>query len=200
MRISRIDSFGGSCPPLKPSTKIDPPLGPADGPASAGRSAARSSGSSESASRSAPRSTTALALLEESVVSAGTGSVLHRHLLRNRRHPQHQVQRLRARRAASPSEAGPATVRAPKPAPCNRPASRRRMCRSRCCPPPCASTAPEWASERDLRAGDHRAALVGDLPAKRRGLSEKNLRQQREEQRAENLQLSASCGIIANLR
>src|ERR1035438_5787644 len=31
MRISRIDSFGGSCPPLSPSTKIDPPLGPAEG-------------------------------------------------------------------------------------------------------------------------------------------------------------------------
>ena len=39
MRISRIDSLGGSCPPLKPSTKIAPPLGPAEGPASACRSA-----------------------------------------------------------------------------------------------------------------------------------------------------------------
>src|ERR1019366_6587293 len=70
MRISRIDSFGGSCPPLKPSTKMDPPLGPAEGPARAERSAARSSGSSESASRSAPRRTMAPALLEESVLSA----------------------------------------------------------------------------------------------------------------------------------
>ena len=71
MRISRIDSLGGNWPPLNPSTKMEPPLGPAEGPASACRSAARSSGSSERASRSAPRSTTALALLEESVLKAG---------------------------------------------------------------------------------------------------------------------------------
>ena len=28
MRISRIDSFGGSCPPLNPSMKSEPPFGP----------------------------------------------------------------------------------------------------------------------------------------------------------------------------
>src|ERR1019366_4878744 len=74
MRISRIDSLGGNCPPLNPSTKMEPPLGPADGPANACRSAARSSGSSESASRSDPRSTTALALLEESVLKTDAES------------------------------------------------------------------------------------------------------------------------------
>src|ERR1035438_1829529 len=43
--------------------------------------------------------------------------------------------------------------------------------------------------ERHFRAGNHRAAGVGDLPAQRRGLRQKNLRkQQRDGQRAEKLQ------------
>src|SRR5437764_165939 len=72
MRISRIDSFGGSCPPLKPSMKMEPPPGPAAGPASAFRSAARSSGLSDNASRSSPRMTSALALFEGSAEKAMT--------------------------------------------------------------------------------------------------------------------------------
>ena len=67
MRISRMESFEGSCPPLKPSMKIAPPLGPADGPASAARSAAKSSGLSANASRSCPRKTNAPAFDEGSV-------------------------------------------------------------------------------------------------------------------------------------
>src|SRR5581483_5698888 len=70
-RTSRMDCFDGNSPPLNPSTKIEPPLGPADGPAKACRSVARSSGSSESACRSSPRNTTALALLDASVLTIG---------------------------------------------------------------------------------------------------------------------------------
>src|ERR1039457_5391149 len=48
------------------------------------------------------------------------------------------------------------------------------------------------AMERHFRAGNHRASGVGDLPAQRRGLSEKNLRkQQRDGQREEKLQFCA---------
>ena len=71
MRISRMDSFGGSCPPLKPSMKMAPPFGPAEGPASASRSDCRSSALSESASRSPPESTSALALPDASALTAG---------------------------------------------------------------------------------------------------------------------------------
>ena len=72
MRISRIDSFGGMRPPVKPSMKICPPLGPAAGPASACNAAARSSGSSGSASRSVPLMTSALALLSASVLTGAS--------------------------------------------------------------------------------------------------------------------------------
>ena len=51
IRISRMDSLGGSWPLENPSTKICPPFGPTEGPAKAIRSACRSSGSSESSSR-----------------------------------------------------------------------------------------------------------------------------------------------------
>src|SRR5258708_7834608 len=73
MRISRMDSLGGSWPPLKPSMKMAPPLGPADGPARAWRSAVRSSGASGSASRAAPLMMVALALLEVSTLTDGPG-------------------------------------------------------------------------------------------------------------------------------
>ena len=54
MRTSRIDSFGGMRPPVKPSIKICPPFGPADGPAIACTAAESASGSSGSTSRSWP--------------------------------------------------------------------------------------------------------------------------------------------------
>src|ERR1035441_10789949 len=57
------------------------------------------------------------------------------------------------------------------------------MHRTRYCPPPCSSARPNR----------HGASLSrGDLPAQRRGLSEKNLRkQQRDGQREEKLQFGA---------
>ena len=69
MRISLIDSFGGSLPPENPSMKIWPPLGPAAGPASACKSAARSSGLSDNMSISSRRRIKAPALLEGSVLT-----------------------------------------------------------------------------------------------------------------------------------
>ena len=68
MRTSRIDSFGGMRPPVKPSIKICPPFGPADGPAIACTAAESASGSSGSTSRSWPLSTTASALFAGSVL------------------------------------------------------------------------------------------------------------------------------------
>ena len=70
IRTSRIEARGGKRPPVKPSTKIWPPLGPADGPANAWSAAARSSGSSGSASMSSPFKTTAPALFSGSTLNS----------------------------------------------------------------------------------------------------------------------------------
>ena len=72
MRISRIESRGGSRPPVKPSMKICPPFGPADGPANACKASANSSGSSGRDSMSVPRRTIAPALFSGSVLTGGS--------------------------------------------------------------------------------------------------------------------------------
>ena len=63
MRISRIESFGGSCPPEKPLTRIWGPPGPVEGTASPRNAAERPPGPFGRASRSFPRSTRMFMLL-----------------------------------------------------------------------------------------------------------------------------------------